>query len=427
VSLALAVLLAPLTARANMGKAVIDGEHVGVLAPDNATAVRVDHEALDFVLSPQLATAEVTATYRLTNAGAAPEAADVAFSYVRGDADRVRLGEHATVTLDGAPVQVHSTTDADLLRTQLEAWLKAHPGVDGALPAAAANDAAAVAELAKSVAAAGGRCDGPCRGLVAWYKGDERDPDQTSPDIEDAEVVAAAREALPDAAASLARDWSTLPDAGGARLGFLLFHVDLSPGPEHTLAVRYRQRATVDREERVNPTYRFDYLLSPARRWASFGPIDVAVHVPASARFASPLPFHADGDAFRATLPTLPDGELSFDAMSTDGLWFGMTDSRGYWAILMVAMAAVTALVGGASARFSRGASGFRRVLLPVVTAGPLAAACNVAVLVLLLGAFPPAALGFGYGGLAGGALLVLLSLPLGALAAVYRARRSAD
>ena len=92
----------------------------------------------------------------------------------------------------------------------------------------------------------------------------------------------------------------------------------------------------------------------------------------------------------------------------------------------MIAMAAVTALVGSAAGRFARGVSGWKRVVLPIVTAGPLAAVCNVAVLVLLLAAFPPAGLGFAYAGLIGGALLVLISVPVGAVAGAISAARGA-
>ncbi len=70
------------------------------------------------------------------------------------------------------------------------------------------------------------------------------------------------------------------------------------------------------------------------------------------------------------------------------------------------------------------------RLVVPLLTGAPLAAVCSLAVLVLLLLDFPPHALGVGYQGLAGGGLLVLLSAPLGALAAAVvaalRARRAA-
>ncbi len=417
-----AVLASPRPALANMAKAVLEGERSGVLVPDGATAVRVDHETLGFTIEPTLASAVVTVAYDLTSTGPSTEAADIAFTYVRGESTReAGPGEHAAIELDGAPLPFRTVSDADLLRPRLAAWFADHVNVTEALQANTLHVPTSLTELRRRVEAAGGRCASDCPGLVAWYQGSTRDPEDVIPAVEEDEVVRAAREALPDAAAEIARGWSTLADA---RIGFLLFHVDLVPGQKRALVVRYDQRPTLDREAHVNPTYAFDYLLSPARRWAGFGPLDVSVRVPDGVRFTSAFPFHRDGDTYRAALPGLPAGELRFEAMSTGGLWFGMSDPPGYWAVLMAAMAAAVACVGWASGRLCGGASRWRRVLMPLVTAGPLAAVCSLALLVLLMSAFPPAALGFGYGGLVGGVALVLLSVPVGAVVGAASAAR---
>src|SRR5262249_31928851 len=140
--------------------------------------------------------------------------------------------------------------------------------------------------------------------------------------------------------------------------------------------------------------------------------------------------FRREGDTYRAALPGLPDGELRFEAMSLDGLWFGMTKHDGYWVILVAAMAATAIGVGAAAGRLWAGASRLRRNLLPLLAAAPLSAVCSLAVLVLLLSTFPRHAPGFGYGGIVGGVLLAILSAPVGALAsavsAAWRARRRA-
>jgi hypothetical protein len=211
---------------------------------------------------------------------------------------------------------------------------------------------------------------------------------------------------------ALVAGWSTL---GDARLDRVFFHLDFAPGQRRAVVVRYEQQAAVDLAAHVNPTYAFDYLLSPAKRWAGFGPLEISVRVPESVRFSSPLPFRREDDAYRADLPGLPDGELRFEVMPRKGLWFGMTDTGGYWAILIAAMALTALGVGVATGRRGSPRRRWPRVALRLLGAGLLAATCNVAVLVLLTSAFPPHGLGFGYGGLFGGLLLLVLSVPAGA------------
>jgi hypothetical protein len=324
---------------------IVDGWRSGALFPYEdpgtqrpRTSVRVDRGALSFALSPDLASASVTALYQLTNAGPEPEAMDLAFSFVHGDREDDDPTAHALLELDGAPLRFRTAS-----------------------------------ELA---------------------------PSPTS--------------------------------APGPRLRFLIFHVDFPPGQPLTVAVHYTQPATEDRTLAVNTTYRFDYFLSPGRRWAAFGPLDVSVHVPPGARFSStgppfssapPVRFVRDAEGYRAEVPGLPEGELHLEAMSPRGLWLGMTRPLGYWAIVIAGLAAAGGGAGAASGwRWGR-TDGGKRAALPLLAAGALAAASALAVLVLLLAAAPPHALGFGYAGVLGGVLLSVLAGPLGAGVAAVSAR----
>ena len=421
-ALILVLLAAPRAARANMAKAVLDGQRSGTLVPEGATSVRVDREALSFALAPDLASA-VTASYQLTNTGAAAEAADVAFVFVRGDLRDDDPTAHAFLEADGAPLRFRAVTDAGLLEPKLRGWLDEHPDLTHALGAPGDPDQAAIRGL---VQAAGGRCLGSCDGLVSWYRSTSAEGERR-PAGDDA-ILDAARDAIPGAVADLAGKWTTFTGRDArARLGFLLFHLDFQPGQRRTLTVHYRQQAGDDREAAVNATYVFDYLLSPGRRWAGFGPLDISVHVPGRARFTSPLPFRREGDTYRAELPGLPPGELRFEAMSLDGLWFGMTEPGGYWAILIAAIAAAATAIAAAAGKRWASAAGWKRVGLPLLVAGPLAAVCSLAVFALLMAAYPHHALGFGYGGFLGGLLLVVLAGPVGAaLAAIAAARERA-
>jgi len=423
----LALVALPRLARAAGADAIVSGERYGAILPDGVTAVRVDREELAFALARDLGSAAVTAAFQLTNTGAAAESADLAFVYSRTDRDEDDPAARIALEADGAPLRFRAATDAELLAPRVRAWVDAHAEVDRALAAfAGAGDPAGPGVIRSVVEAAGGHCDagqdagdragaGGCAGLVAWYRSSHNEEEHRLTGVdEDDDLVDAAREVAPGALAAVARGWPV-----DARLGFLLFRVDFLPGQTRSVTAHYQHRAEVDRRAHANDTLGFDYWLSPAVRWAGFGPIDVSVRVPGRAVLASPLPFRREGDTYRSELPGLPDGELRFQAMSLDGLWLGMTRPHGYWAILAGAMAATAFAVGGAMARRRPGAPRWKRALLPLVTGGPLAAACNLAVLVLFLAAFPVNALGAGYGGLVRGALLVALSVPAGAMASV--------
>lgn len=423
------LLTLPLPALANMAKSVIDGDRPAILAPSARTAIRVDGESLDFTVDSKLHTAAVTATYRLSSAATeGTEGADVAFVYLRPDGDH---DAKARVEIDGAPVEAKAQSDAEVLEPALRDWLAAHKDVDQALHAVVdkGDSIAGDPSLRDPVAAAGGRCDyDDCRALLSWYRWvQDYDEDRPVRHAEDDRIYFAAHEAIPGEVEALAKRWSATHDR--PRLGFLRFHLDMVAGQRRTVTVRYEQRATRDRAKHVNETFTFDYLLSPAKQWASFGPLDVTVHAPPDLDFSSPFPLKPEGDAYRASLPTLPEGELSFSLRSRQNLWFGWADTGNYWIVLTAGMLGSAIAVGAGTGRWWQQRRRWVSALLRLFAAGPLAASVSFAVLVLLSIAFPPHALGFGYGGLVGGALLVLLSIPVGAVAsfvsAAVRARRA--
>jgi hypothetical protein len=206
----------------------------------------------------------------------------------------------------------------------------------------------------------------------------------------------AAREAIPEAVEDLQRGWSTLPEK--RRLGFLLFHLDFTAGQARTVEVRYAHTPTVDKRDIVPGVWTYEYLLSPARRWASFGPLDVNIRVPTDVDFSAALPFHREGNVLRAHFDALPDGELTFSVMPTRGRWLGLSRHEHYWAVLAAGMG-LSALAGGAVAsRIVAARPWWQRALFAVLAAGPLAALAAFAVLRLFLMVFPRHALGFDNG-----------------------------
>jgi len=208
--------------------------------------------------------------------------------------------------------------------------------------------------------------------------------------------------------ADLQEGWSTL--AGGRTLGFLLFKLSFAPHQTRTVAVDYTQLANFDRTAGVYTKNTFEYLLSPARSWASFGPLQIEVKLPPDTSFASPLrELRRQGDAYVATLPTLPDGELVFDVSSSKGLWFGVTDPDFYFWIFLGALVLTIGAVGRVTGRRWPAVSAVRRVL----GVGVLGWGAAAAVMFCLLATFPAGGLGYGYDRPLLALLLVMLSGPV--------------
>jgi hypothetical protein len=202
--------------------------------------------------------------------------------------------------------------------------------------------------------------------------------------------------------------WSEL--TGSRPLVFLLFHLDFAPGQTRTVSVGYMQEAGWDRVVNVNTTFTFEYLLSPAKRWASFGPLDIRVHVPPGTRVTSPTTaFTREGDVHAAAFATLPPGELTFSVMSTRGLWFGLAGTGAYWSILIAAQLIAVTAIGIATGGLWQ-QSGCKAAIFRILGAGFLGAAGVAAVAFLALACFPGH--GLGYGGFFGAAGLVLLAAP---------------
>jgi hypothetical protein len=204
-------------------------------------------------------------------------------------------------------------------------------------------------------------------------------------------------------------------------IGLLLFHLDFRPGQTRVVTVRYVHHADTDLRTHVNATFRFDYLLSPAKRWAAFGPLKISVLLPANAWFASSLPFERNANAYTAVFSGLPEGELQFETMSREGLWFGLSRPDDYAAILASAVVLAAVGVGASLGRRWVAGGAWQRRLLPL--AAGLATMCALAVVVLLHAAFPQRALGVGYGAALMYPLMLVLAMTVGAASAALAKR----
>jgi hypothetical protein len=220
------------------------------------------------------------------------------------------------------------------------------------------------------------------------------------------------------------KTWSAL--AENRRLTFILFRLEFAPGASRSVRVTYPHVPSENYEEHVNTTYSYEYLLSPAKSWASFGPLHIEARLPEDTWFQSDLAWQKDDRGFHADLPTLPEGELVFHVMSRRGLLFGMTTLVGYWVIALVLMGGATVLAGRVASRAWRGRSGCLLAGARALCAAVLGAAVNGLVIAILSGVFPERAFGFGYGPAFGFILALFAGSVVAAIIAGILGRRPA-
>lgn len=212
------------------------------------------------------------------------------------------------------------------------------------------------------------------------------------------------------------------------QLGWMVFHLDFAPGQARTVEVRYPHRPTLDLSERVNPTFTYDYLLSPAKSWASFGPLQITVQLPAETELvASTIALKREGTRYRAALPALPEGELTFSVSSARGLWFGFNSPAGYFALVGAVLALVALPLPWLLGRRWRRARPLTSTIWMVFCIGVLVLALAITAVATAGSWAPRHAFGFGYGGAFILMFFIFLATITGMIAAGVAARGRID
>ena len=216
-----------------------------------------------------------------------------------------------------------------------------------------------------------------------------------------------------------ALDGSPLPYALADRRGArgLLFVLTVPPG-RHTVRVSYRVRpGSTDAGDHPNRVWQLAYSLAPARRWAGFGQLDLAVLVPDGWDVAASLPMRpAQGGGLVGRFAGVPGDVLAVSARAPEpALRVPFRVAGGLVALLVVGFVGVVtgrlvararrpvraawpgALLGGVVAAVAlvalvstgddlgdSAAYGYRTVVAMVTVVGPLAVALGVALTFLV-------------------------------------------
>jgi len=396
--MAIACVVSP-PASANVAQSSFEGDRSGLLVARSETVLRVDSEDLVFELEPTLESARITATYRFSNPSNEPRKADAAFVFVLGEGASSKRASAPVVTVDGAPASTEIVTDVAQLKPQLDAWMAAHPE----------RIAAALQERDPSA----------LRVLV-----EARDAGVNNDEL----TLRTAREVIPEAVQKMEKGFTAL--GAQRRLTWLTFAFEVPPGATKTVSIAYTHTPGMNLAKRVSTVFTYEYLLSPSKTWAAFGPLHIVVKLPPNTAAWSAMPWREEGSERRADFTTLPEGELVFEVMSTKGLWFGMAGHDGYWVIVIVALLAVAVAAGRVGGKMwgRGGTSGIASVgwAVAIMIVSGLGAIFACVVLTAL---FPPRALGFGYGsffGLTLGVVVVCIVTPVIAAKTRTGVRRAA-
>lgn len=153
--------------------------------------------------------------------------------------------------------------------------------------------------------------------------------------------------------------------AGRVEPGQFTFTIPLTPG-KHALSVTYTAAALAQIVGDPTIAHQFAYVLAPASTWASFGDLDVIVHLPAGFRSAIDVPLTREGDTLRGHFQGLPADAIGLAVQAP---------ANGFYEARIAGLASIVAvLVAGAMllpriARRLRGGVG-ARILLAAAWSG---------------------------------------------------------
>ena len=183
------------------------------------------------------------------------------------------------------------------------------------------------------------------------------------------------------AATTPALDGDAVPYQSDERLGAargLTFGVTIPPG-QHSVRVRYRVRpGSTDAGDHPNRIWQLAYSLAPARRWAGFGQLDVAVLAPPGWDVAASLPMRAEGDGLVGRFAGVPGDVLAVSARAP-----APALRLPFWIAGALAALVVVGFVGFVAGRLVARSGRGRWAALPASVLGGVLAAV---VLVALVG-----------------------------------------
>ncbi|SNS36492.1 hypothetical protein SAMN05446037_1008162 [Anaerovirgula multivorans] len=102
---------------------------------------------------------------------------------------------------------------------------------------------------------------------------------------------------------------------GMERFFVLIYVVDFQPHSTNDVSVSYNSRGTMDKTKTAEPLYTFDYILNPAKNWASFNNLNIEIRPPAEHPYiidSSVNLVRKEDGTYTGSFESLPEVDLSF-------------------------------------------------------------------------------------------------------------------
>ncbi len=99
------------------------------------------------------------------------------------------------------------------------------------------------------------------------------------------------------------------------------FSVKIGAG-KHVLKARYKSDAASNRRGEPTKYWQFAYVLAPAREWASFGGLNVTVHLPKDWNYAANVELTRSGDSLLGSFANIPVDALAMTLQMPEPRWY---------------------------------------------------------------------------------------------------------
>lgn len=122
------------------------------------------------------------------------------------------------------------------------------------------------------------------------------------------------------------------------------YELTLAPGETLTNTVTAPLYPAIDTSYEP-PVYDYSYLLSPAKTWAEFGPLEIHINTPFAMTDSSLERFEQTDEGYALSLPGLPDEELTF-TLSAEERPKRSVNSGSHYFVFWLLNAAVYVVIG---------------------------------------------------------------------------------